>query len=446
MSHLSAPVPLSGRRGGLIVATVLLAVVAAAVVGWGAGAADPPASGQGGQGADDPAAANHAATRLRAAAGRRLIAAVQLGWSARDGRSFANAVADSARGRQAARETWQAWQDLHVDDLRLRWVRAVRPPPGQPAGSAAALLRAQWTQPGWPAPAATELTVVFSVGAAPGSPDGRLVDWTPGIVPTPAPMPVWAMGRLAIASSAADRVVSLPGSLRRTLPPQIGLPGLVRQAHRSVSALVPGGDDRVQVVLADRTGQFRALLGQPTAGGHQSVAAVTTTVGRSANGEAAVQVVLNPDVVRRLRPAAFPVVLAHEITHAVTGAATVPMPLWVAEGFADFVALHAHPVPVRTAAAGALAQVRRHGPPRSLPGNADLAPGAPGADRFYELAWLAVRSLHHRVGTSATAAFHQAVAHGQPVGDALRQHAGLSLARLTAAWRADIARLADDDH
>jgi hypothetical protein len=118
------------------------------------------------------------------------------------------------------------------------------------------------------------------------------------------------------------------------------------------------------------------------------------------------------------------------------------MPLWVAEGFADYVALRDGAVPLRLAAAQALAAVRRSGPPGSLPGTADFAVGAHGLGRAYEEAWLAFRLLGRRHGNAATVAFYDAVRAGRPVGAALRTTTGSDVATVTAQWRAELTRLA----
>ena len=90
------------------------------------------------------------------------------------------------------------------------------------------------------------------------------------------------------------------------------------------------------------------------------------------------------------------VVISHEATHLATDAPlTSGVPLWLLEGFADYVALHDVDLPITTTAGQIIQQVRTDGAPDHLPGpaefdQADDAPrggvrerlgGLPGAGR-----------------------------------------------------------------
>ena len=57
-----------------------------------------------------------------------------------------------------------------------------------------------------------------------------------------------------------------------------------------------------------------------------------------------------------------------EATHVALSAAVSDLPLWLVEGFADYVALRDVEVPVRRSAAELTAWVRRHGALTRLPG------------------------------------------------------------------------------
>jgi hypothetical protein len=223
------------------------------------------------------------------------------------------------------------------------------------------------------------------------------------------------------------------------------LSAMVAKARQQVDDVVSADRARstrsLVVVAPGSSAGFSRVLGRP-AGTYAGIAAVTSTVDGSVRADTPAQVVLNPAVFGSLSPVAAQVVLTHEATHAATGAAAVSMPLWVAEGFADYVALREAPVPLRLSARLALAAVRRHGLPTALPSSADFAVGAHGLGRSYEEAWLAFRLLSRRHGTAATVAFYAAVRAGRPVDTALRRTTGSGLATVTAQWRAELARLA----
>src|SRR3546814_6597486 len=75
-------------------------------------------------------------------------------------------------------------------------------------------------------------------------------------------------------------------------------------------------------------------------GDYANIAAVTTTVDGSLSPSAPVHVFVNPQMWAGLKPQGAQVVMSHEAVHVVTGAAiTSGVPLWLLEGFADYVAL-----------------------------------------------------------------------------------------------------------
>ena len=79
-------------------------------------------------------------------------------------------------------------------------------------------------------------------------------------------------------------------------------------------------------------------------------------------------VFVNPDVFGRLRTAGAQVVMSHEAVHVATDAARSTVPLWLLEGFADYVALRDVDLPISTTAGQIIRQVRRDGVPEALPG------------------------------------------------------------------------------
>ena len=134
--------------------------------------------------------------------------------------------------------------------------------------------------------------------------------------------------------------------------------------------------------------------------------------------------------------------LTHEATHVATSAATSPAPIWLVEGFADYVALRSQRLPLRTTRRPDHRpgpRVRR--PRRTCPGEREFATGAPHLEARYESAWLACRLLADAGGPAALVAFYRAVDAGQPVGAALRSHVGFGLRGLTERWRTLLSHL-----
>ena len=144
-------------------------------------------------------------------------------------------------------------------------------------------------------------------------------------------------------------------------------------------------------VPASLHGLERTLDADP--GEYDNIAAVTTTVDGSLAPGSPVHVFVNPDVFGRLRPQGAQVVMSHEAVHVATGAATSTTPLWLLEGFADYVALRDVHLPISTTAGQIIKQVRKNGPPPALPGGAEFDTTTSHLGAAYESAWLACRVL-----------------------------------------------------
>lgn len=354
-------------------------------------------------------------------------------WQRQDRADFVAVAAGTRRGVRWAATTWRALAGLAVDRLDLRYVAGAVPGPA-PDVAAAAVVEVTWIQAGWRLPVTTRMTVDIGF-------EGRVA----GVLSTrPAagsPPPVWALGA-DIRSGPQRALVVLPGAGAGRSPDRLA--AMATRACAQVGAVLgrgrSGGAPLVVVVPADPATFARLVGGR--ARDYGGIAAVTTTVDGSVRAAAPVQVVLNPAVFGSLGASGAQIVLTHEATHAVSGAGSMSMPLWVAEGFADYVALRERAVPLRVVAGSALRSVRRDGSPRALPGDGAFALGAVGLDRAYEQAWLAFRMIDRRHGTAAAVAFHDAVLAGRGVDRALRATTGSDLGTVTAQWRAELTRLA----
>ncbi|WP_243060337.1 hypothetical protein [Nocardioides sp. SR21] len=177
-------------------------------------------------------------------------------------------------------------------------------------------------------------------------------------------------------------------------------------------------------------------------GTYDQIAAVTTSDDGSLAPGAPVHVFVNPDLYGRLKPTGAQVVMSHEATHVAADAWASTMPLWLLEGFADYVALRDVDLPLSRSAAQIIAEVRKDGPPEALPGAAEFGTRANGLGATYESAWLACRLLAESGGENALVRFYRAVDAGTPVEQALRQEVGLTEAELTQQWRTLLQDLA----
>jgi hypothetical protein len=194
-------------------------------------------------------------------------------------------------------------------------------------------------------------------------------------------------------------------------------------------------------VPADGEALHRAL--DADQGAYGSIAAITATVDGGQAPGTPVHVFLNPPVADDLDALSAQVVMTHEAVHALTGAALDRQaPLWLVEGFADHVALRDVDLPTSRTAGQVIAQVRRNGPPETLPADADFAPSAAHLGAAYEAAWQVCETLLDARGEETLVAFYRAVLGGQPVDEALSQFYGWSEADLRRAWQDRLAALA----
>ncbi|MFD9941760.1 hypothetical protein ACFWYW_07380 [Nonomuraea sp. NPDC059023] len=147
-----------------------------------------------------------------------------------------------------------------------------------------------------------------------------------------------------------------------------------------------------------------AILGQPVRPSvelaeNAAHAARTAGVG-SVEGLAAIahdgRVIVIPENYAKLNPTGRDVVLAHELTHVAAG--TGGLPVWLYEGFADYVAYKDAGLAVPVAAAELATEVRAGRVPGKLPGADAFAPGAARLAQSYQEAWLACRFLAARFG------------------------------------------------
>ncbi len=208
-----------------------------------------------------------------------------------------------------------------------------------------------------------------------------------------------------------------------------------------VRRVLPGWRGGLVVEVPGSAAELERALGGES-GSYDQIASVTTSADGSEVPDAPVHVFVNPEVFDGLRRTGAQVVMSHEATHVATGAWDSRTPLWLLEGFADYVALRDVDLPLDRAAAQIIAEVRRNGAPEALPAGGGFGTRTPRLGATYESAWLAVRLVAQEAGEEALVAFYRAVDRGRPLEAALPATTGLTVAELTAQWRALLTGLA----
>ncbi|MGW4733557.1 hypothetical protein ACWEQC_31060 [Streptomyces shenzhenensis] len=255
---------------------------------------------------------------------------------------------------------------------------------------------------------------------------------------TKAAQQLWDQGAVSAVTGAHSLVLGV-GQSAQTLN------AYARLADRAVPAVSGAwGTDwtRQVVVLVPRSLDGMAgLLGSP-ASAYRGIAAVTTGEAGGPARAPADRIVVNPEAFALLGDTGKQVVLTHETTHVATRAHTTPAtPLWLSEGYADWIGYRGtERTPVQ--AAPELSRAVRAGRvPADLPADGDFGfAGDPARlARAYEGGWLAGRMIAEHWGEGRLDAFYRAVgAHGQRAGaveDALHRQLGTTLPDFTARWR-----------
>lgn len=249
---------------------------------------------------------------------------------------------------------------------------------------------------------------------------------------------LWDQGRVDVVRGRHSIVLGV-GRSRESLR---DFAGLADHAVPAVSDAWGGQwSRRVVVLVPESLDGMAGLLGSP-ASAYRGIAAVTTgEVGGSGRAPAD-RVIVNPDAYGVLGPVGKQVVLTHETTHVATRAHTgEATPLWLSEGFADWIGYRGTG---RTPAEAApeLAQAVTEGRlPGALPADGDFGFDGDSAAlaRAYEGGWLACRMIAEQWGEDRLGAFYRAVGeHRQRAGaveDALERVLGTSLEDFTGRWR-----------
>lgn len=176
------------------------------------------------------------------------------------------------------------------------------------------------------------------------------------------------------------------------------------------------GTDGLSQLAAVTTGQRRTTGAVAPAAPHPSASATAQTGDTLADPAMGDLVVLNPTAFSGLTPTGRTAVLTHELTHVATRASvrTSP-PVWVDEGFADYVAYLDTPLTARDVAADVLDSPSRLAALTDLPDDSAFDPSAGDVGPAYAQAWLAMRYVDREGGTPMVVDFYRVAAGLSPL-------------------------------
>lgn len=253
--------------------------------------------------------------------------------------------------------------------------------------------------------------------------------------------PIWTLGPIDVAKGDHSLVISL-GS-------ESDAKAYVSVADRAVESVseVWGKSNwrqKVVVYLPAKQAQMEAVLGAAP-NTYTQIAAVTMAELDTPLAGAPVRIVANPKLFEELGKQGRRIVLTHETTHVASTATASPVPLWLAEGFADYVAFTAVPVQDESAAKELFKAIRAGDVPATLPTTQSFAASSKDLPQAYESAWLACRLIAEREGQSKLVKFYRAVhASKSPTGlaDAFKSVLDMTEAEFVVEWQKYLKRLA----
>lgn len=247
---------------------------------------------------------------------------------------------------------------------------------------------------------------------------------------------LWDVGRVNALSSDHSLVLGLPDD------------EVLQPIADEVDAAVPRVEEvwgknwpRKVLVLVTRTEDEMADLLGGKASAYAQLAAITRgELGVAEETAAAERVVINPRAYADLSDVGRRVIMTHEITHVAVRSATQEWtPMWLAEGFADYIGYRGSGLDVQFIAQELVEDIKADNAPEALPSDEDFDTTNPELPQAYEMAWLACRMIVDQHGQAALLSFvRQAGAAGgsaASVDQAFSSVLNTTLAQFTADWR-----------
>ena len=204
----------------------------------------------------------------------------------------------------------------------------------------------------------------------------------------------------------------------------------------------------VLVVPGDLT-QFELVTGER--GDLSNVEAVQSTEQfQSDHGVAEAQtanrITINPEPYAALSDIGRRVVITHELAHvAVREVTSAQTPLWLVEGFADYVGFLHSGIPIPEITTELRSDLLVHGIPTTLPPNRDFIAGGPQVAAAYEAGWMVCRTIVRAAGVNALLQLYRTVGTSPGSADEALSDGlaaiGMTTPGLTAQWRSALSGL-----
>ncbi|ALG07804.1 hypothetical protein [Kibdelosporangium phytohabitans] len=248
----------------------------------------------------------------------------------------------------------------------------------------------------------------------------------------------WDFGPCVVVTTARGLVLTHPAREAMAKRVAAELDGAVQ----SVSEVWPTGwTKQAVVILPDSNDEMKALVGPnfPV----ESVVAVSVadrvdTDRGIAEGQ---RVVMSATSADALSVTALRIVLRHEFTHIAARGSTVDgSPMWVLEGFADYVGYRDSGIPLAQAAPDLNASMLTSGPPAKLPSDEEFRGQGRTLDMAYQKSFSVARFVADKLGEQKLIELYRVLAKAGRVGpdkidELLLPVVGLNAEQFVAGWQ-----------
>jgi hypothetical protein len=349
-----------------------------------------------------------------------LTAAVRRG----DGNAAAKlAAVDDPAAQGALRAFAENAEDIALREVTLRYVDALGGVDSKGAWRAAATLQYRFSVDR--VVATTEIEVGFAASG-----DSVTITTLGG---DHGATPVWLASRIKVRRTPDTLVVAARGA------PEYSR--MADRAVRDVRQLVEDWEGPLVVEVVQGAAALDDALAADE-GTFANIAGVTSPLPGAEGSAAAVHVFVNRESLAAADAVGRQVVLSHEAAHVALDAGFTGLPVWMAEGLADYIALRDVTLPLSVTAADITRQVRREGVPDSLPGDEAFDQGSEYFGAAYEAAWLACRLLAERVGERRLVRFYTEADRVSDFERDFERGFGLTVAQFTSLWQRALRGLA----
>lgn len=171
---------------------------------------------------------------------------------------------------------------------------------------------------------------------------------------------------------------------------------------------------RALVLVAGSQEEFESLVGVSHSGSDIAAVSVSDAVDHRSRTASGQRIVFSPESGDRLTDFTRVAVLRHELTHVAARAVTEDgSPMWILEGYADYVGYRGGEGTFGSIAPTLAAAVSADGPPTTLPADADFGAGGDTARRAYESSWSLAAFVASEYGEQRLADLYRVLAQGK---------------------------------